>query len=128
MDGPTYLVDAATAVSLEFDAEVEVRDEIERGQLVQKVAAVNGVHAAEDHVAPGNGADGDGIEQRAGMSVDDSTEAHGPDCTGSDIDFEAALLGVIHGGVQDAVEVLLLDAIGVDEHEFADAVAGELLD
>ena len=96
---PAHLVYAATAVGLKFDAEVEVRDEIERSQLVQKVAAVNGVHAAEDDVAPGNGANSGGIEQRAGMSVDDSAEAHGLDCAGSDIDFEATLPGVIHGGV-----------------------------
>ena len=128
MDSAAHLVNAAVTIGLEFDTEIEIRDEVESGQLVQKVATVDGVHAAEDDVATGNGADGGGIEQVARMGVDDGAKAHGPNRASSDIDFQAALPGVVHRGVQDAVEVLFLDAVGVDENKLADAIARELLD
>ena len=47
---------------------------------------------------------------------------------GRDVDLEAISAGVVHGGVQDPIEVLLLDAIRVHQDQRADAVPGQLLD
>ena len=69
-----------------------------------------------------------GVEQAAGMGLHPGAEVHGPDCAGGDVDLEATVAGILHGGVEDAVEVLLLDVVRISENQFADAIAGELFD
>ena len=48
------------------------------------------------------------------MRLDGCSKAHMPDSAGCNVDLQLASLGIIHGGVQNAVEVLLLDVVRVD--------------
>jgi len=110
------LVNAALSIGLKFDTNVKIRDEIECGELIEKVATINGVHAAKDDIAVCNGANGDGVEKCAGIAVYDCPEAHRSDRAGGDIYFEATLSGIVYSRIQDAIEILLFNAIWVDKH------------
>ena len=128
MNRAADLVDAPLAVSLKLHAEVEVGNEVEGSQLVEKMAAVDRVHAPEHHVASGDRPDSVRIEEVSGMGLHCRSQAHFRDGAGRDVDLEALSAGVVHGGVQDPIEVLLLDAIGVHQDQRADAVPGQLFD
>ena len=58
------------------------------------------------------------------MGFDDGAEGHGVDRARRNVDLKSFVLRVVGGGVQDAVEVLLLDAARIDQHQRANAVSG----
>ena len=61
MHGAAHLVDAAFPIGLQLYAEIEIRNDVERGELVEQVTVVDRVHAAEDHVAACHGTNGVGM-------------------------------------------------------------------
>ena len=64
----------------------------------------------------------------ARLEVVHGAEAHRADRARGDVDLQPGVPGILRGGVEDAVEVLLFDAVRIDQYQCADAVAGELFD
>ena len=128
MHSAAYLVDAALSIGLQLDAKIEIRNDVERGELVEQVTAVDGVHAPEDHIAARHGANGVRIEKVPGVGFDDGAEIHSVDSACSDIDLEPAALCILHCGVQNSVEVFFFDAVRIHQDDSPDAVPRQLFD
>src|SRR4029077_8469442 len=121
-------IDAALAVRVQSDADIEVRQDIMRCQPVEKMTAFDAVHAAEHHVALRDGLHGGRRHQIRVDDFDLRPEAHGCDGTGHRFDLGTLEVSVFAPRIHDAIEIELFNEIGVDEHEPTETEARELFD
>lgn len=105
------------------DAAVDDGDEMGEGRVVEDRARPRPIDAAEDHVAVQREREALGLDDAELVGVDarlgggralEQAAAQG-------LDLGAAQAHVALGGVQEAVEVVLLDGVEVDQDEVPDA-------
>src|SRR5882672_923811 len=123
MHGAAGFIDAAAAICDEFNPYVKVRKHIECSQTIQKMAALDAVHAAENNVASGNGPDRARGRQIFGNDLQLSPEPHCGYRTRHDFHLRALEISVFSGGIENPVEILLFHTIRIDDHQAADAEA-----
>lgn len=85
------------------------------------------IDATKDDIRVGDGLDHSGIDQVGRIGLDDRTEFHRRDSTRRDRDLFSGVFCVAPGGVENAIEVLALDDLGIDENDAAEAEARQLL-
>ena len=77
MNRATHLVNAALPIGLKLDTEIEIRNEVEGGEFVEKVSTVDRVHAARrPHRNPPQHETMSGSKRFCGVGLDDRAETH----------------------------------------------------
>jgi hypothetical protein len=122
------LVNATPPIGDQLHPYIEVRQDIVDREPIEQVPAFHSIHASKNDIALGYRLD---RSRRGKISLDNldlGGEAHRGNGSGHDLYLGAFEIRVFTPGIEDSIEILLLDMIRVDQDKAADSEARELLD
>lgn len=98
-----------------------------RGDAIREISSFRGVDAADDNIAFGNPMNGFG---RIQIHLQRQHRLAASECIDHPLsyqDLRDLTRRIVGGGIENPVQVLPLNDVGIDQHEFSDAETRKLL-
>ena len=128
MNCTSSLVNATPPISDQLHPHIDVRQEIVGREPIEHVPAFHSIHASKNNIALSYRLD---RSRRSKISLDHldlGGESHRGNGSRHDLHLGAFEIRIFTPGIEDSIEILILDMIRVDQDKAADPEARELLD